>query len=106
MKIIQGGIDERELEIFVKNFVTGDWLWEASPYWQEDSEIPIGVAVWFLSALIKKHILGEIPSDVYGFYCPTHKRAYLEKTDKKYGSGCDKCPTNNIWGNEAESMEC
>ncbi len=88
---------EQYIMEFVEALGNGDWLWKSSPYWKEDSEIPIGVAVWFVRYLIRKQVLGIIPGDVLGFYCPIHKRAYLEKTGTHYGSGCDKCPTSNIW---------
>jgi len=88
---------EEQIMSFAETLRNGDFLFEASPYWQEDSEIPMGVAIWFVRHVIQKQVLGTIPPDVFGFYCPLHKRAYLQKTSNKYGSGCDKCPSNNIW---------
>ena len=93
---------EEEIREFVNGMKDGSWLWKSSLYWRENPEIPIGVAVWFVCTLIRKKVLGDIPTGVYSFYCPTHKRAYLEETGNIMGSGCEKCPSNNIWQNKGQ----
>jgi len=90
-------VEEERLTIFINKFKHDDWFWEQSSSWREDDEIPIGVAVWFLRNLVRKFLLCEIPKGVSGFYCRIHKRAYLERTTSRDGSGCDKCSINNIW---------
>ena len=39
---------EQEIVKFVENLRRGEWLQKANPYWQEDTEIPIGVVIWFV----------------------------------------------------------